>query len=145
MDIYVNYNVIGWNTNLFSEIFLISLILNQLIAYGGYKGNIFINSYNNDANLQNIGLIVSVMLVAILGILAFIYLIFTKDKYKENYKLLEKILEEYGEKLISMLDTYNKAIFYMLTLDVDASRKPVKTLYKVYKEKRNNGEFSLQI
>ena len=67
------------------------------------------------------------------------------DKYKENYKLLEKILEEYGEKLISMLDTYNKAIFYMLTLDVDASRKPVKTLYKVYKEKRNNGEFSLQI
>ena len=84
MDIYVNYNVICWNTNVFSEIFLISLILNQLIAYGGYKGNLFINSYNN-ANLQNIGLIVSVILVAILGILAFIYLIFTKDKYKENY------------------------------------------------------------
>lgn len=67
------------------------------------------------------------------------------DKYKENYKLLEEILKEYGENLISMLDTYNKAIFYMLTLDVDASRKPVQTLYKVYKEKRNNGEFSLQI
>lgn len=85
MDIYVNYNVICWNTNVFSEIFLISLILNQLIAYGSYKGNLFINSYNNDATLQNIGLIVSVILVAILGILAFIYLIFTKDKYKENY------------------------------------------------------------
>ena len=85
MDIYVNYNVICWNTNVFSEIFLISLILNQLIAYGSYKGNLFTNSYNNDANLQNIGLIVSVILVAILGILAFIYLIFTKDKYKENY------------------------------------------------------------
>ena len=66
-------------------------------------------------------------------------------KYKENYKLLEEIIKEYGESLTSKLDNYNKAIFYMLTLDVDASRAPVKTLYKVYKEKRNNGEFSLQI
>lgn len=85
MDIYVYYNVIDWNTSVFSEIFLIAIILNQLVAYGNYKGNIFTNISSNTANLENIGLIVSVILIGIFGILASLYLIFTKDKYKENY------------------------------------------------------------
>lgn len=67
------------------------------------------------------------------------------EKFKFNYKLLEEIISIYGEDLVNELDHYNKAIFYMLILNPDASREPVKTLYKVFKEKRNNGEFSLQI
>lgn len=67
------------------------------------------------------------------------------EKFKFNYKLLEEIISIYGEDLVNELDYYNKAIFYMLILNPDASREPVKTLYKVFKEKRNNGEFSLQI
>ena len=67
------------------------------------------------------------------------------EKFKFNYVLFEKLINEHGKELLELLDYYNKAVLYLMLLDVDSSRETVKTLYKTYKEKRNNGEFSLQI
>ena len=66
-------------------------------------------------------------------------------KFEFNYTILENIISEYGDELVNKLDTYNKAVLYMLILNKDISREAVKVLYRSYKEKRNNGEFSLQI
>ena len=44
-----------------------------------------------------------------------------------------------------MLGAYNKAVLYMMLLDKDLSKTAVKELYITFKEKRNNGEFSVQI
>lgn len=69
------------------------------------------------------------------------------DVYKEfekRYELFKELVEKYNE-IPNMLDNYNKAVLYMLLLDKDISKGAVKELYKSFKEKRNNGEFSLQI
>mgnify|MGYP004636798191 CR=1 FL=1 len=70
------------------------------------------------------------------------------DVYKEfekKYPLLEELINKYGTQLTEKLDNYNKAVLYLMLLDKEISKPAVKVLYKTYKEKRNNGEFSLQI
>ncbi len=70
------------------------------------------------------------------------------DVYKEFekiYPLFKKLIEQYENQIINMLDNYNKSVLYMMLLDKDVSKPAVKQLYKSYKEKRNSGEFSLQI
>lgn len=66
-------------------------------------------------------------------------------EFEKNYNLFEELIKEYENDIVKMLDVYNKAIFYMIILNKDLSKEAVKQLYITYKEKRNNGEFSLQI
>lgn len=71
-----------------------------------------------------------------------------EDVYKEfekQYDLFEKLLKEYEKEILEMLGDYNKAVLYMMLLDKDVSKEAVKQLYISFKEKRNNGEFSVQI
>lgn len=65
--------------------------------------------------------------------------------FEKQYDLFESLINKYGNEIIDKLDNYNKAILYMILLDKRNSKKAVKQLYKTYKEKRNNGEFGLQI
>ena len=65
--------------------------------------------------------------------------------FDKDYKLLQEIVKEYNTELTSKLDNYNLAVLNMLLLDKDICIEPVKVLYKTFKEKRNNGEFELQI
>ena len=67
------------------------------------------------------------------------------EKFKMNFTLLEKIMDSHENQITELLDNYNKSVLYMMLLNHDISREAVKVLYKTYKEKRNNGEFSLQI
>ncbi|MBR2289251.1 MAG: glycosyltransferase family 2 protein [Clostridia bacterium] len=71
------------------------------------------------------------------------------DVYKkfkaDNYALFEELINKHEKELTELLDYYNKSVLYLMLLNVDASKEATKTLYKTYKEKRNNGEFSLQI
>ena len=70
------------------------------------------------------------------------------EAYKEfvkKYDLLVELIEKYGDEITDKLDYYNKAVLYMMLLEKDICKDAVKTLYKTFKEKRNNGEFSLQI
>ena len=66
-------------------------------------------------------------------------------KFEKNYELFKKLFLEYEEETLKMLDNYNKAVLYMMLLDKQVSKEAVKQLYIAFKEKRNNGEFSLQI
>lgn len=66
-------------------------------------------------------------------------------EFEKLYPLFEDIINKYGNKITDMLDNYNKSVLYMMLLDKDISKPAVKQLYKSYKEKRNEGEFSLQI
>ncbi len=66
-------------------------------------------------------------------------------EFEKKYELFEDLVNEYQDEIVKMLDTYNKAVFYMMILNKDLSKDAVKQLYVTYKEKRNNGEFSLQI
>lgn len=66
-------------------------------------------------------------------------------EFEKKYPLFEKLIEKYGNELTEMLDNYNKVVLYLMLLDKEVSKSTVKELYKTYKEKRNNGEFSLQI
>lgn len=71
-----------------------------------------------------------------------------EDVYKEFekiYSLFEELVNKYGNEITDKLDNYNKSVLYMMLLDKQNSKLAVKQLYKSYKEKRNNGEFSLQI
>ena len=71
-----------------------------------------------------------------------------EDVYKEFEKLFplfEKLIDLYKNQITDKLDNYNKSVLYMMLLDKQVSKPAVKKLYKSYKEKRNNGEFSLQI
>lgn len=67
------------------------------------------------------------------------------NNYDRDYNLLVEIMKKYGNEITDKLDYYNKAVLNMLLLNKDICRKPVKVLYKTFKEKRNNGEFDLQI
>lgn len=66
-------------------------------------------------------------------------------EFEKQYELFENIIEKYGNKIIDKLDNYNKVILYMMLLDKDASKSAVKNLYKTFKEKRNEGNFNVQI
>ena len=66
-------------------------------------------------------------------------------EFEKKYPLFEKLIEKYGNELTEKLDNYNKVVLYLMLLDKEVSKSTVKELYKTYKEKRNNGEFSLQI
>ena len=71
-----------------------------------------------------------------------------EDVYREFekiYSLFKKLVNKYGNQITDKLDNYNKSVLYMMLLDKQNSKLAVKQLYKSYKEKRNNGEFSLQI
>ena len=70
------------------------------------------------------------------------------DVYKDFekiYPLFEKLIKKYETQITEKLDNYNKAVLYLMLLNTELSKPAVKELYKTYKEKRNNGEFSLQI
>lgn len=67
------------------------------------------------------------------------------EEFEKNYILFEKIIKQYDEQIINKLDNYNKVVFYMMMLDRDVSKPAVKQLYKAFKEKRNEGDFKVQI
>lgn len=67
------------------------------------------------------------------------------ENFDRDYQLLCEIIKEYGTDITEKLDNYNKAVLNMLLLNKEICREPVKVLYKTFKEKRNNGEFELQI
>lgn len=70
------------------------------------------------------------------------------DVYKDfekQYDLFENLVNKYKNEIIDQLDNYNKAVLYMMLLDKEYSKPAVKQLYKTYKEKRNAGNFNLQI
>lgn len=66
-------------------------------------------------------------------------------EFEKQYELFENIIEKYRNEIIDKLDNYNKIILYMMLLDKEASKPSVKMLYKTFKEKRNEGNFNLQI
>lgn len=70
------------------------------------------------------------------------------DVYKEfekRYELFEELVKKYEDEVVSLLDNYNKAVLYMMLVNKDISREAVKQFYIAFKQKRNDGEFSLQI
>lgn len=67
------------------------------------------------------------------------------SKYDELYQKLLEIIEKYGDKITGKLENYNKAVLYMILTDKETSKEAIKTFYKVFKKKRENGNFSLQI
>ena len=71
-----------------------------------------------------------------------------EDVYKDfvkQYDLFEKLVNKYGNEITDKLDNYNKSVLYMMLLEKELSKPAVKQLYKTYKEKRNEGEFGVQI
>lgn len=66
-------------------------------------------------------------------------------EFEKQYNLFLKLVKQYEKEVLEMLGDYNKAVLYMMLLDKDASKEAVKQLYIAFKEKRNNGEFSVQI
>lgn len=67
------------------------------------------------------------------------------EKYEKLYKILKEIIQKYENEITDKLDYYNKVVLYMILLDKDVSRPAIKQFYKSFKERRNNGEFSVQI
>lgn len=70
------------------------------------------------------------------------------DVYKEfekRYELFEELVKKYENEVVSLLDNYNKAVLYMMLVNKDISKEAVKQFYIAFKQKRNDGEFSLQI
>mgnify|MGYP004658611791 CR=1 FL=1 len=67
------------------------------------------------------------------------------EDFKNQYDLFESLINKYQNEIIDKLDNYNKAVLYMMLLDKEYSKPAVKQLYKTFKEKRNEGDFSLQI
>jgi len=67
------------------------------------------------------------------------------EDFNKQYDLFIKLVEKYDNEIIDKLENYNKAVLYMMLLDKDISKGAVKELYKSFKMKRNEGNFSLQI
>lgn len=67
------------------------------------------------------------------------------EYFEKNYVLFEKIMKKYDKQISDMLDTYNKIVLYMMLLNREVSKPAVKELYRAFKEKRNEGDFKLQI
>lgn len=66
-------------------------------------------------------------------------------EFEKQYDLFENLVNKYGNNITDKLDNYNKSVLYMMLLDKEYSKPAVKQLYKTYKEKRNEGDFGLQI
>ena len=67
------------------------------------------------------------------------------NEFEKQYGLFEELIKKYGNEITDKLDNYNKAVLYMMLIDKQYSKPAVKQLYKTYKEKRNEGEFGVQI
>lgn len=65
--------------------------------------------------------------------------------FEKQYDLFEKLVNKYGNDITDKLDNYNKSVLYMMLLNKEYSKPAVKQLYKTYKEKRNEGDFGVQI
>ena len=71
-----------------------------------------------------------------------------EDVYKEfekQFGLFEILVEKYNSEITEKLDNYSKVVLYMMLLDKQYCKPAVKELYRVFKEKRNEGDFNLQI
>lgn len=101
---------------------------------GKYKETEIYNQYNYVINM-----------IWVYTIIATFGLDEISEQYNKNYKVLEDIIKESEKEIIEKLDYYNKAVLYMILLNRDISKEAIKSLYVACKEKRNNGEFSLQI
>lgn len=66
-------------------------------------------------------------------------------EFEKHYKLFRRLIKKYNCEIIDKLDNYNKAVLYMMLLDRKTSKPAIKALYKAFKEKRNEGDFELQI
>ncbi len=66
-------------------------------------------------------------------------------EFEKKYPLFEKLIKQYQNDIIDLLDDYNKAILSMLLLDKETCKPAVKALYKAFKAKRKEGNFDLQI
>ena len=66
-------------------------------------------------------------------------------EYEKHFELFKELIKKYDNQIIDQLDNYNKIVLYMLLLDKETSKPAVKELYKAYKERRNEGNFELQI
>lgn len=67
------------------------------------------------------------------------------EEYDKLFVLFKELINKYNKEIIDKLETYNKAILYMLLLDKEASKSAIKALYEAFKAKRNQGNFELQI
>lgn len=67
------------------------------------------------------------------------------EEFNKQYDLFIKLVTKYDNEIIEKLDTYNKAVLYMMLLNKDISKPAVKEFYKAFKIKRNEGDFFLQI
>lgn len=101
---------------------------------GKYKETEIYNQYNYVINM-----------IWVYTIIATFGLEEINEQYNKNYKVLEDIIKESEKEIVEKLDYYNKAVLYMILLNRDISKEAIKNLYVACKEKRNNGEFSLQI
>lgn len=82
------FNVVNWNITNVPVIGLLFKFFNKCIAYGSYDQNFFIsiNHLGEEyVNFDNIGLVFSSCMIALFGIISALYMIFIKDKNKENY------------------------------------------------------------
>jgi len=66
-------------------------------------------------------------------------------EYEKHFELFKELIKKYDKQIIDQLDNYNKIVLYMLLLDKETSKPAVKQLYKSFKERRNEGNFELQI
>ena len=67
------------------------------------------------------------------------------EEYEKHFDLFKDLIKKYDKEIIDRLDNYNKIVLYMLLLDRETSKPAVKQLYKSFKERRNEGNFELQI
>ncbi len=67
------------------------------------------------------------------------------EEYEKHFGLFKELIKKYDKEIIDKLDNYNKIVLYMLLLDRQTSKPAVKELYKSFKERRNEGDFELQI
>lgn len=66
-------------------------------------------------------------------------------EFEKHYELLVKLVKKYGNEIIDKIDDYNKVILYMMLLDKETSKPAVKEFYKSFKQKRDEGEFKIQV
>lgn len=89
---------------------------------GKYKELDLYNAYNYAINALNIYCITAT------------YNVYKLEKdFEEPCKLLVSLINKYGNKLIALLNDFDKAILFMLLLGKEQSKPAVKSLYTTYK------------